>query len=156
MKCQKCGNELRPNSRFCHTCGTPVESENANRGRNNMRVAFVFIGVIPALIVFGEFVFALITNRFSPLMLVDLVFIVTTLTFFAMVYRGYEWATIPIGLIVIISSLVKIIFLIKTYSLSISFFFGVFGSILYIVFGIYLIKSRDVLAFIKNRAMRAG
>jgi len=33
MKCQKCGNEVRPNTRFCTTCGSPLEIVNPDKGR---------------------------------------------------------------------------------------------------------------------------
>jgi hypothetical protein len=156
MNCQNCGNEVRPNSQFCHVCGTPIEIVNPNKGGNFVRVAFIFVGLFPSLVVIYELILAIISKRFSPLLAYDLFVVASALTLFALIYRGHQWAILPTGLLIIISSFVKPVILFTVYKLSIFFIFGTFTSLLYIAFGIHLIRSKDVSAFIKNRARQAA
>ena len=53
MKCQKCGNELKPTDKFCDSCGNPVEHHlpiKSKKGLKAWHIVLIMLGGIFALI----------------------------------------------------------------------------------------------------------
>lgn len=49
MKCPNCGKELNENTKFCDTCGTPIEgniSENSNNKKSNKLLIIIITSVV--------------------------------------------------------------------------------------------------------------
>ena len=156
MNCQNCGIETRPNNQYCHNCGTPLELVDVSKGSNFIRIAFVFVAIFPALqSVFG-LIIAIYFKKIFPLQFLD-IFIVTTLfIFFALIYRGKLWAIIPIGIFIVFSGFLNLVLAFFTYSTDALYLRRAIFGILYIGFGFYFIKSKDVLAFVKNKSINAS
>jgi hypothetical protein len=151
IKCQECGNNVDPGSRFCRTCGAPLDTSNPHKGENLVRVAVVFACLFPVVIVIIELVQIMVSRSISLFMIFDFLIVMSTLILFAFVYRGHQWAVIAVGLVLIIANLAELVIVFRMLSITFMSIAVAFFRVLWIVFGIYLMGSRDVLAFVKTR-----
>jgi hypothetical protein len=93
---------------------------------------------------------AVLSKKFSFWIMYDCIIAASALILFVLLYRGYQWTILAIGLMLIATSFLKIILLTLVYYSGLSIPSAVF-SILYIVFGFYFLQSRDVRTFVKSR-----
>ena len=154
MNCQNCGAEIRQQGKYCHNCGTPVEIDNISKGANFIRVAFVFIAVLPALqSVVGLAVSAIAFKKILPLQILDFFMILALFVFFSLLYRGKQWAITPIGLFIIFMGLLNLILAIFTYTVDPLFIARAIFGFIFIGFGFQFIRSKDVRAFVVQKSL---
>ncbi len=154
VKCAICGNEIESGSRFCSACGAPLKTAGARKGGNVIRVAFVFAGVIPAVVILIQLVLAVLTGKFPSYLWFNISVVTIALILFDLVYSGHEWAIKVLGLGLVIVSLVDLAIIFTILTLSAIIVVNAISRILWIWFGFYLFGSTDVLAFVQDRKAR--
>ena len=116
-----------------------------------IRVAFRFACLFPAVIVLIELVLLLLGGKAPALLIYDFFMVLSTLIFFSFVYRGHRWAVIAVGLILVIADLADLVIVFSMLAINGTALVFAILRVAWIVFGVYLIRSRDVRAFVKSR-----
>lgn len=153
MKCQNCGIKTRPGSQYCHDCGTKIESFDISKGGNFVRVAFVFMGILPAIQGMCSYLLlASSVNFFTPISLINIFFVGAIIILIIFLYRGKLWTINPIGIFIIISGSLNCLVGLISYGFDALFLVRLIFGIIYIGFGFIFLRSEDVRAFVKDRA----
>lgn len=160
MVCPNCGTEIRANSMFCHQCGITIYQERVKDGRSIVKwaIAIVCLNLLPSIgmvliavrsstsdITYPPgFITAVLSFTVSAILLVVAV----------LLYRLHIWAKFVLGLSFIISgtlstmiSLISALVSLPTSSLCLFL-----PSLLYVLFEVYLLRSKEVDLFVKHQA----
>lgn len=68
MKCNKCGNEITENSKFCTNCGVKVDKTNEKNNKNTItiKLSYFIIAIVIIIVIVGLILFFISKQQNNP------------------------------------------------------------------------------------------
>jgi predicted nucleic acid-binding Zn ribbon protein len=149
--CPSCGGTVRTDSAFCHHCGAALETPNTRQGRVYVTATLVVAVVIPLVLMSLYALTSLqLIGEISPTVLVEIIPPLLVAPLYALVYRGYSWARVPIAAYLALHSLVRFLLVLVPSGIS-SAIPNFMWALILIGLSIMMIRSDRIKAFIRYR-----